>query len=399
MTALPPVRGHEAIRTALASAVLSRGLAPALLFTGPPGVGKQRLGLWLGQLLLCSSATPAGPCGQCRSCRLVLRLEHPDVHWFFPLPRPKVSGGPERLGEALEEARAQELENRRSDPYYMTMPNELTGIYLAHAQVIRRVAAARPAMAAQKIFVIGNADLLVPQEASPEAANSLLKLLEEPPKDTTIIATTAEPEGLLPTIRSRLHPVRIPPLSDVDVISFLVEIRGIQPDVAAIVGRLAGGSIGRALAYVTADSEPGPLEEIRQKAKDILDATIAGPASRLYEVGLGRAPAGARGDFSTLLESLMTWLRDLAAIGAGAGEVVVNVDSVEWLETMASRVADPSRLVPLAIERVNETLQLTQFNINPQLAMSALARALGKLFSSGGPGPPASRRHATVRTG
>jgi DNA polymerase-3 subunit delta' len=348
-------------------------------------------------MLLCSDPSPAGPCDACRHCRLVLRLEHPDVHWFFPLVRPKVSGGPERLGDALEDARAQELENRRNDPYYVTMPNELTGIYLAHAQVIRRIAAARPAMASRKVFIIGNADLLVPQEASPEAANALLKLLEEPPADTTIVATTAEPDGLLPTVRSRLHPIRVPPLSDAEVVSFLVDVRGVPPERAAIAGRLAGGSIGRALGFITADGEAGPLEEIRQRAREILEAAIAGPGDRIHAVALAQAPAGARGDFSTVLESLMTWLRDLAAVGAGADELVVNADATDWLRAMAERIDEPSRLVPRAIDRLNEMLQLTQFNINPQLALSALARGLGRMFSTGASiaSPPAGRPAAT----
>jgi DNA polymerase III subunit delta' len=380
VTGLRPVRGHAAIRAALASAFHSGRLSSALLLTGPAGIGKQRLGLWLGQLLLCSAPSPGGPCDACRDCRMILRLEHPDVHWFFPLARPKVSGGPDRLGEALEDARAQELESRRSDPYYVTMPNELTGIYLAHAQVIRRIAGARPAMAARKVILIGNADLLVPQEASPEAANALLKLLEEPPSDTTIIATTAEPDGLLPTVRSRLHSVRVPPLSDAEVVSFLEEVRDLAPEQARIAGRLAGGSIGRALGFVTVDGDAGPLEEIRQRAKEVLGAAVAGQAGRTHEVALQQPPAGARGDFSTLLESLMTWLRDLAAVGAGTPETVVNQDAIDWLEAAASRLERPSRIVPRALDRVNATLHLTQFNINPQLALSTLVRSLSDLF-------------------
>jgi DNA polymerase III subunit delta' len=381
VTGLQPIRGHVAVRAALASALHSGRLSSALLLTGPAGIGKQRLGLWLGQFLLCAAPSATGPCDSCRACRLVLHLEHPDVHWFFPLARPKVSGGPDRLGDALEDARAHELEIRRSDPYYVTMPNELTGIYLAHAQVIRRIAAARPAMAAHKVFIIGNADLLVPQEASPEAANSLLKLLEEPPADTTIVATTAEPEGLLPTVRSRLQPIRVPPLSDTEVVSFLEEVRGLAPEQARIAGRLAGGSIGRALGFVTADGDAGPLEEIRLRAKEILGAALAGLSERTHEIALRQAPAGARGDFSTLLESLMTWLRDLAAVGAGTPETVVNLDAIDWLQAVAARLDQPSRLVPRALDRVNDTLHLTQFNINPQLALSTLVRGLADIFS------------------
>ena len=88
--------------------------------------------------------------------------------------------------EALEEARAEELVLRRAQPFRPATPTETIGIYVAHVQTLRRLALARPAMAARKVFIIGDAEFLVPQEASPEAANALLKVLEEPPADTTI---------------------------------------------------------------------------------------------------------------------------------------------------------------------------------------------------------------------
>ncbi|HZD03860.1 MAG TPA: hypothetical protein VE173_03050, partial [Longimicrobiales bacterium] len=96
------LRGHEAVWRALARARARGTLPAALLFHGPSGVGKQRLALWAGQLLLCEDADEDGPCGRCRSCRLALRLEHPDLHWYFPVPRPRGSHTPERLGEILE---------------------------------------------------------------------------------------------------------------------------------------------------------------------------------------------------------------------------------------------------------------------------------------------------------
>ncbi|MBR9990314.1 MAG: hypothetical protein KFH98_11185, partial [Gemmatimonadetes bacterium] len=187
---LLPVEGHAETRTALAAAVGAGRLPDSLLFHGPPGVGKQRLALWLGQLLLCDQPAGDGPCGECQACRLAIRLEHPDLHWFFPLPRPKGVG--DRLGDALEEARAAELAVRRAEPLRATAADGLAGIYLAHVHVLLRSASSRPAMGRRKVFVVGDAEALVPQEASPEAANALLKLLEEPPANTTIILTAAD---------------------------------------------------------------------------------------------------------------------------------------------------------------------------------------------------------------
>src|SRR4029079_4660165 len=97
----------------------------------------------------------------------------------------------------------------------------LDGIYVATVRAIVQSASVSPAMAKRKVFVIGDADQMVSQEGSDEAANALLKLLEEPPANTTIILTSSEPGALLTTIQSRVVNVRVPPLATHDLESFL----------------------------------------------------------------------------------------------------------------------------------------------------------------------------------
>ena len=76
--------GHEELRERLTKTIRGGNLPASLLLHGPRGVGKQRLGLWLGQALLCESENT--PCGECRSCRYASDLTHPDLHWYFPRP-------------------------------------------------------------------------------------------------------------------------------------------------------------------------------------------------------------------------------------------------------------------------------------------------------------------------
>src|SRR4029453_11349249 len=80
-----------------------------------------------------------------------------------------------------------------------------------------------PAIAKRKVFIIGDAERMVPQEGSEQAANAFLKLLEEPPADTTIILTSSEPGALLPTIRSRVVSMRAAPLSQDSMRAFLAD--------------------------------------------------------------------------------------------------------------------------------------------------------------------------------
>jgi DNA polymerase-3 subunit delta' len=381
VTGLAPLRGHEDVRTALARAVRTGELPGSLLLHGPPGIGKQRLALWLGQLLLCERPG-VEPCGECRSCRLSLHLQHPDLHWFFPIERPKGGGSPEKLAEGMEEERARQLEQIREQPLRTPVSDKPIGFFIQQMQTLRRVAASRPAMGSRKVFVIGDAELLVPQESSPDAANVLLKLLEEPPTDTTVLLTASDPDELLPTIRSRLLPIRVRALPEDEVARFLVEQRGITAEAATRVARLAQGSIGHALGFLPDGDEPGPLEKRRADARALLEAAASLRAEARFAAALRVGPAGARGVFSDVLELLAVWVRDLAAVAAGAAETVVNVDALPELEALAARLPDASAAAPRMVRLVEEARTLAHGNVNPQLTLANLLRGLSEALSS-----------------
>jgi DNA polymerase III subunit delta' len=371
---LAPVCGHDDVRATLGREIAAGQLPASLLLHGPAGVGKQRLALWIAQRIVCEKSSGVEPCDQCQSCRMTRRLEHPDVHWYFPLLRPK--GSADRLGEALEEARGAELAARRAAPLRPVLPAGMVGIFLAQIQTLLRAAGARPAMGSRKVFIIGDAEFLVPQESSPEAANALLKVLEEPPPGTTIILTASDPELLLPTIRSRMLPIRLLRLPVELVRAFLLEHSGAKPADVERAARLGAGSIGIALGYIGEKGSASPLDELRARGRALLAAAVDSAPVAPLALALAESPAGARGEFSDALESLTTWLRDLAAVASGAEEVVINSDSLEWLRATARRVPHASAGVPAAIRSVDYVLQLTQFNINPQLATAWLLREI-----------------------
>ena len=87
---LVEILGHERLREQLTGAIARGALPASMLFHGPRGVGKQRLALWLGQVLLCTGPDPR-PCGSCEQCRFTRELAHPDLQWVFPRPRLKDS--------------------------------------------------------------------------------------------------------------------------------------------------------------------------------------------------------------------------------------------------------------------------------------------------------------------
>jgi len=368
------VFGHADVRRDLDGAIRRGDLPGSLLFHGPAGVGRQTLALWLARRLVCPQPADDGPCGECRGCRLALDLQHPDIHWFFPLPRPKGASGPERLAEALEAARYEALAERRRDRLHQSPDDEPTGLYLAQVRTIRRLGANRPAMAAQQVFIIGNAELLVPQEASEEAANALLKVLEEPPPATTFVLTAREPDSLLPTMRSRLLPVRLRSFDAGAISTFLQQNTGADPETADVAARLGDGSIGRALAFIPVQGGTSPGQEVRARAIAWLEAALDPSGRDRYTAALSQRPGGARGTFSETLGAVTIWLRELAAVAAGAEEQVADPRELARLKTIADRVR--ADRIPAAIHLVEEARDGGRINANPQLTLTWLLAGL-----------------------
>jgi len=349
---LRPVYGHEPLLSRLEGALTSGRFPQATLFVGPAGVGKQRLAVWVAQGLLCDRG-PGAPCGACDSCRRVLGLNHPDLHWFVPVVRPK-TGDQDKQVDEVEALLAEAMAARRADPLYGP-PEPMASHPLASIRLLQRRVNLRPFAGARKVLILGNAERLVVQEASQEAANALLKVLEEPPDDTFMILTAREARALLPTIRSRLVPVRIGGVGDEAVRRFLQTELDPAPRGAALEQRvlLAQGSIGRALAA------GGQGDSAEKAAQRLLDAVGGGP-SRWAAAALAQAPWAARGDFTASLDALALRLRDGAAKEALASP-----------ERLRRRLA--------ALEAVERIRTEAQGNANPQLALAVLASDLENL--------------------
>jgi DNA polymerase-3 subunit delta' len=356
--------GHRVARQRLSRAATAGKLAQVILLTGPRGTGKQRLALWLAQLVLCERPGEE-PCGTCRPCRLVGVLSHPDVHWFVPIPRPRASD-PDKQVEEAEEALAQIMEQRRKQPLYPESDGMAT-YGIATVRLLQRHAALTSVEGGRRVFIIGEADRLVAQESSQEAANALLKLLEEPPAGSLFILTTAEPRRLLPTIRSRAVPVRLGRLTDDEVREFLRD--QVRPALAAeeLEQRIsiAEGSIGRAIA---SGEETG---KAWRAAHQLLEAVLAGPGPSL-ERALRQPPWSARGEFTAVLDALAETLGE-AARGA------VGLKPRREVPKGLLRHREPDPLLK-AMERVADAREAAWGNVNPQILLAVLGEELAEVL-------------------
>lgn len=257
----------------------------------------------------------------------------------------------------MEDALAAALAARRESPIW-PRPDGMHGLFLPLVRLLHRRAQMRPAMARARVFLVAEADRLVPQASSPEAANAMLKLLEEPPPDTFLVLTTAEPAALLPTIRSRLVQVRVGRLAPAEVARFLTEV--LSPPLPATEAErraeMSGGSIGAALEL------GGGVEEERAAARRLL-AAAKGPAAR-YRYALGVKPYGGRGDFTATLDAAAELLRDelarqLRDVSSGRAET----------DAPATRLA-------AQVREIQQARRLAQGNVNPQLIVADLLRRL-----------------------
>jgi DNA polymerase-3 subunit delta' len=367
---LPPIAGHEDARALFARALVNDALPQSILIHGPPGVGKERLGLWLAQAIVCEARVNGEPCGVCNACRLATRLEHPDIHWFFPLPRPEGASSPEKLGERLEEMRAEELQRWRDKPLRTVEYDKAPAHFLAAVRTMQRIAGKRPATGENAVFVIGDAELMVPQEASQEAANAFLKLLEEPPVAATIILTTSQIGALLPTIRSRVFAVRTAPVPAPELARLLVEEKQTSPEAAAEAAGRARGSVRRAVRALTEVS--GAPDAERAAGRELLIAALtSGSVSRLAAAN-SRAPSGGRATLAGELDSFGLWLRDLAAVCAGSRDQVADPDALTLLDRAVSRRGVTPDAVIRSMNHLLEARQMALGNVNPQLIVADL---------------------------
>jgi DNA polymerase III delta' subunit len=253
----PQLRNQQHAKVVL-EACLGRMRVPALLFAGPPGVGKRTMALLFAQAVNCRArADGAGlfggpasvrprPCGECSECRHIANLTHPDVKLVMPL-KPE-SAGEDAASGAREDRRLVDETQARAGEFGLgrTRPESEAKwqISLQVIQWLRREMAYAPLQARRRVAIVVDAD-----QMNPISANAFLKTLEEPQRDTTFILVAERSHKLLDTIRSRCQIVRFGHLDRDEIAAHLIGLDEIGSEAAAIAAEVCGGSLRRALAY------------------------------------------------------------------------------------------------------------------------------------------------------
>ena len=221
----------------------NRRVGSAYLFTGPRGCGKEWGAIEFAKLLNCESQDVA-PCNQCPSCTKFASLQHPNMKLIVPLPggnKSNQSSDPlDSLKKEYFEYLTEAIKIKATEPFYKIQVPSARRITINSIRELRRSIYLKSLSNGRKVVIIFDAHLL--SEGMGESANALLKILEEPPPNTSLILVTDKKSALLPTVISRCQPIIFSALS-LENIRMIMENDGIDNTLAAQAAIVAGGNV------------------------------------------------------------------------------------------------------------------------------------------------------------
>ncbi len=346
--------------------MLARDRFPhAVILSGTPGSGKFTLAQMVAKAMNClEKPTSDGLpdfCGHCANCTRIAEADDLEV----------------RFAEAVEaRENMRDADKRETRIFVQTHPDVLIippdpPQMLVKVDQVRHVIAEiyyRPAEGGRRVSIFSDADFMK------EAANSLLKILEEPPDFATIFLLTDNPSALLPTIRSRCMHLRLSGLPASQVEQYLAEVRPEwKPRERALVARLCGGGLGRARNFDLAG-----YVAARQDALALLAPAMGSQDhSALFRVtDTYRAGADGKAKADYLVRTLYSLLEDLLFLKSGTPDLVRNHDIAAELKNMAEQV--DFAWITTASQRLGEFETGMRRNLLRSLALDTFATALEK---------------------
>ncbi len=305
----------------------------AYLLIGPPHVGKLTLAREVAQAVNCLRG-PCEPCGECVQCQRIAAGLHADV----------------RLVD-IEFSRT--VEGR----------NTVTTITIDAIRELERTVNLNPFEGSRLVIIIDGAGAM-----SPEAANALLKTLEEPPPGVLFLLLTDDEDALLPTIRSRCQALQLLPMSRRQMIEFLTQQRDVSEEEADRLYRLSRGCLGWALGAL---DDPQLLEQRQADLERMWETVSAGLDARFsYANEVASLFGSNRPAARELLALWLRWWRDLLLVKEGAEEYLHNADLSDELRVHAGTLTTAQ--IAAFIRRLLSTIAALDANANPRLALETL---------------------------
>ncbi|HEU0022302.1 MAG TPA: DNA polymerase III subunit [Dehalococcoidia bacterium] len=325
------VYGQDHILKQLEASLKQERLAHAYLLVGPPHVGKMTLALGLAQAVNCVQGGGV-PCGECSQCAHIAQGRHADVRVIGVTQREE--GGPTR-----------------------------TVIGIAEVKESLHQANLKPFEGSCTVIIFDGIEVM-----STEAANALLKTLEEPPPQVLILLLTTNEDALLSTTRSRCRRLDLLPVAREQMISKLVAEHGASRQTAQRLALLSRGCFGWAISAL---NDPQVLEQREADLAQIKEICGSGLHERFnYANELAARFLRDRESVKEQLYLWLRWWRDLILIKEGAEKFVQNLDQITPLRLQATQLT--TRQVVDFVKGLNRTLEALDRNANARLALEVL---------------------------
>lgn len=320
------ILGQERVISHLKTAMAKGRLSHAYLFLGPEGVGKASVARALAAALNCAQPRADGDaCGECPSCRRLAAGTNPD--------------------------------------FLVIGPTESLQIRIGQIRDFRRVTTYPPFGGGWRVALIKPAEAL-----NEEAANALLKTLEEPPDRHVLVLTALGEADLLPTVVSRCHKLAFAPLPAPLVARELMKRRGLPPARAALLAALSGGSLGRALNL-------DPEELLAQRRQVLADLARLAEGSAAGVLDWAQRLAKNRAELDSFLLMAQLWYRDLLLAHYRApAPLLAHQDLASELD--AARDAGTPETWFAKFSALGAAQRHLQANLNPELTLDILGLRL-----------------------
>lgn len=347
------IAGNPSVKSALMRLVERGKIPPALLFSGPRGVGKFTLAMAFVQAANCQQRK-ADSCGECASCR-TLEGTPPVAELAEKGRASRGRGDPEEIPLIVQ-----------PHPDVWVLLPDPNFIRAAQMREVRRTAYFRPSVGARRFFIFDEAEKL-----RTDYSDLLLKVLEEPPDSATLILVTTRPNKLPDTVRSRCVGFRLSALRIEEIQDYLAKHTKRKAAERDILAHLSAGSLGTALSL--------ELEESRRLRRELLSylqlALERGPYRSLFEI-TDNLFKGEQEPFENVLGILYSLINDLLHLKLGRPETCLrNLDLEAELERFAAKI--DLAWIERAVKRLDEIDRWQRRNVNRRLALEAAGTALG----------------------
>lgn len=243
------IQGQQSLQNTLTNAFQNQHLAHALIFNGREGSANLALALALARYLHCENKQGNESCGKCNSCLKHHKLIHPDFNFIFPIATTKKVDSKPTCQNFLPDFRKIILKNPYFDLsdwlFFIGADDKQGNIPAEESRKIINILSMKPFEAEHKLLLIW-----LPEMMNVQAANALLKVLEEPPQKTTFLLVCNSPQSLLPTILSRVQPVVVPDFSEIEISTYLQKKLDVSSEKADNIAYLADGNLAEAIRNI-----------------------------------------------------------------------------------------------------------------------------------------------------